>query len=66
MGEEPPRTTAAHDIKDAVQDLALGVGLRPAAGLGLGDIGLDQLPLCIRDVGRVRRSRVHALKGSRS
>src|SRR5262245_1582684 len=65
VGQQAPGTAGAEQIEDPVEDLALGVDLRPAAGLGFRDIGPDQLPFCIRHIGRVRWSRVHGLKGSR-
>ena len=54
MGQQAPGTAGAEQIEDPVQDLALGVDLRLAAGFGLRDLGPDQLPRCIRHVRRIR------------
>ena len=56
VGEQTPRTPTPQDIKDAIEDFALGILLRSAAGLRLGHMGLDQLPLFVTQVGRVRLS----------
>ena len=59
MRQQAPGTSTADDIKDAVQDFALRVLRRSPAALGLRDIGLEQFPLIIADVGRVRVSGFH-------
>jgi hypothetical protein len=60
MGQEAPCTTAAHDLKDTVQDLPRGVLLGLASGLGVGHQGLDHVPRFVAEVGRVRCSGGHA------
>jgi hypothetical protein len=44
MWHQTPRTAAAQDIKDAVEDLPLGVFLRPATGFGFRYQTLNQVP----------------------
>jgi hypothetical protein len=59
MGHQPPRTAAAHDIEDAVEDLPLGVCLRPASRLGCRHQMLDQIPFFVAEVGRIRFAGFH-------
>jgi hypothetical protein len=62
MGQQTPRTSTTQDIQDAIQDFAFGMFLPSPAGLGLGHIGSDQLPLLVASVGRVRFSGFHVPK----
>jgi len=55
MRQHAPRTAAAHELKDTVQDLALGIVFRSAAGLGLGHEMLDQVPLVVGKIAGGRR-----------
>ncbi len=59
MGYQPPRTAAAHDIEDAVQDLPLGVLLGPAPRFGFRHQMFDQIPFFVAEVGRIRFSGFH-------
>jgi hypothetical protein len=59
MGQQPPGTSAAQEIQDAVQDVALRVLLRSAPGLGLGHEMLDQVPFLITEGGGGRNSGFH-------
>ncbi len=59
MRQHTPGTATAHDIKDPIQDFTLGVLLWSSPTLGLRNIGLEQCPLMVTDVGRVRFSGFH-------
>src|SRR5215472_17252233 len=59
MGQQPPRTPTAHDIKDAVEDFPLGVLLRSSAPFGCGHVRCNQRLFVIREVGWVRFSGCH-------
>ena len=66
MRQQAPRTPTPQDRKDTIEDFALGVLLRSSSGLPLGHIGLDQLPLLVTQVGRVRFSGFHTANGHQS
>ena len=53
VGHHPPGDAAADQVEDAVEDLAEVDVAGPAAGLGLGQQGLDELPLLVGQVGGV-------------
>ena len=53
MGKHPPLDAAADEIEDGVEDFAPVDGLRPPSRFGLGNQGLDQLPLGIGQIGGV-------------
>jgi hypothetical protein len=59
MRQQAPGTPTADDLKDPIQDVALGVLLGSSPALGLRDIGLEQFPLTVADVSRVRFSGFH-------
>jgi hypothetical protein len=62
MRQQAPGTPTADDIEDPMQDVALGVLLWSSPALGFRDLGLEQFPLLVADVGRVRFSGFHTLK----
>ena len=47
MGQQAPGTPTTQDLKDAIEDLALGVLSRSPAPRGLGDIGFDDCPFFV-------------------
>jgi hypothetical protein len=47
MGQQAPGTPTTQEIKDAIEDLALGVLSRSPAPLGLGNIGFDECPFFV-------------------
>ena len=53
VGKHPPLDAAADEIEDGVEDFAPVDGLRPPSRFGLGNQGLDQLPLGIGQIGGV-------------
>jgi hypothetical protein len=66
MRQQAPRTPTPQDIKDAIEDFALGVLLRSSSGLPLGHIGLNQLPLFVTQVSWVGFSGFHTANGHQS
>ena len=60
MGQQAPRTATTQDIQESIEHFGLGVVLRSPSVLGLGHIRLDQLPLLVAQVGRVRLTGFHA------
>ena len=61
VGQRPPHAPVPGLVQEGVDDLPPGVRRRPPAGLGAGDIGFDQPPLAVGQVGRVRRP-AHAVQ----
>jgi hypothetical protein len=56
MRQHPPRTAAAQQIEDGVEDFPLGIGLGPAPWFGVGHQMLDQVPFFVTEIRRVRLS----------
>jgi hypothetical protein len=59
MGQQTPRTTAAEDRKNRVQDFALRIFLGSPTRPGGRDQRLNQHPLSVTEVGRVRFAGFH-------
>jgi hypothetical protein len=59
MGQQPPRTAAAHDGENAVEDVPFGVCLGSASRFGRWYQMLEQIPFFVAEVGRIRFSGFH-------
>ncbi len=53
MREQAPGAAPTHDVEDGIEDLAQGVDPRASGGSRGGEMGLDQGPLGIGEVGLV-------------
>ncbi len=66
MGEHTPGAATAQQIEDGIEDLPLGIFLRPSSRFRLGHEMLDQVPFFISQVGRIRLSGFHAPEDTQS
>jgi hypothetical protein len=66
MGQHAPGTPTAPQVKNAVEDLALGIDLGTAARFDLRHEVLDQRPFSVTKIGRIGLSRRHAPQDTRS
>jgi len=53
VGKKPPGAATTDDVEDGIEDLAGGVDLGTTGALRDGQIGLDDLPLLVGEVGSV-------------
>ena len=53
MREQAPGTAATHHVEDGIEDLAQGVHPRASRVSGCGEMGRDQGPLGVGEVGLV-------------
>ena len=60
MGQQAPGAATTKDVKNRIQDFTLGIFLGPPTGFSWGDQVLNQRPLAVTEVGRVRFTGFHA------